>query len=154
MDLITKSGCMSITDVNHAVRHLCHVVDVCSKLLKDFHDYCLFNMSDQIVVGIVFSCFWLKNYKNIVLRYSMTSKQTSKSSSNNKNSLNPQQRSLHDYKIPHSTCGNWEINCVVRLSLHLCTQIMEFEAKQAYKLFGTGVLVWKSKNTKPNQTFF
>ena len=75
MDLITKSGCMSVTDLNHSARHLCHVVDVRSKLLKDFHDYCLFNMSDQIVVGIVFSCFWLKNYKNIVLRYSMTSKQ-------------------------------------------------------------------------------
>ena len=44
-------------------------------MLKDFHDYCLFNMSDQLVVGIVFSCFWLKNYKNIVMRYSMASKQ-------------------------------------------------------------------------------
>ena len=75
MDLITKSGFLSVTDLNHAVRQLCHVVDVCSKLLKDFHDYCLFNMSDQIVARIVFSCFWLKNYKNIVLRYSMTSKQ-------------------------------------------------------------------------------
>ena len=75
MGLITKSDCMSVTDLNHAVRHLCHVVDVCSNLLKVFHDYCLFNMSDQIVVGIAFSCFWLKNYKNIVLRYSMTSKQ-------------------------------------------------------------------------------
>ena len=75
MDLITKSGCMSVTDLNHAVRHLCHVVDVCSKLLKDFHDYCLFNMSDQIVVGIVFNFFSLKNYKNVVLRYSMISKQ-------------------------------------------------------------------------------
>ena len=32
-------------------------------------------MSDQLVVGIAISCFWLKNYKNIVLRYSMTSKQ-------------------------------------------------------------------------------
>ena len=32
-------------------------------------------MSKQIVVGIVFSCFWLKNYKNEVLRYSMASKQ-------------------------------------------------------------------------------
>ena len=31
-------------------------------------------MFDQTVVGIVFSCFWLKNYKNIVLRYSMTIK--------------------------------------------------------------------------------
>ena len=77
MVLITKSYCMSVTDLNHAVRHLCDVVDVCSKLLKDFHDYCLLNMmSDQIAVGIVFSCFWLKNYKNIVLRYSMTSKQS------------------------------------------------------------------------------
>ena len=42
---------------------------------NDFHDYCLFSMSAQLVVGIVFSCFWSKNYKNIVLRYSMTFKQ-------------------------------------------------------------------------------
>ena len=75
MGLITNSDCLSVTDLNHAVRHLCHVVDVCSKLLKAFYDYCLFNMSDQIAVGIVFSCFWLKNYTNRVLRYSMTSKQ-------------------------------------------------------------------------------
>ena len=75
MGLITENICLSVTDLNHAVRHLCHLVDVCSKLLKDFHDYCLFNVSDQIVGGIVFSCFWLKNYENIVLRYSMTSKQ-------------------------------------------------------------------------------
>ena len=54
--------------------HFLNVVDVCSKLLKDFHDYWLFNLSDQKVVEIVFSCFWLRNYKNIVLRYSMTSK--------------------------------------------------------------------------------
>ena len=75
MGLITKSDCMSVTDLNHAVRHLCHVVDVCSKLLKDFHDYFLFNMSDQIFVRIAFSCFWLKKYKNLVLRYSMVRKQ-------------------------------------------------------------------------------
>ena len=66
MGLITKSDYMSVMDLNHAVRHLCHVVDVCSELLKDFHDYCFLNMSDQIVVGIAFSCFWLKNDKNIV----------------------------------------------------------------------------------------
>ena len=75
MGSINKSECMSVTDLNHAVRHLSHVVDVCSKMLEDFHDYCLFNMSDQIVVGVVFSCFWLKNYKTIFLRYSMTSKE-------------------------------------------------------------------------------
>ena len=44
-------------------------------MIKDFHDFCLFNMFDQLVVGFVFSFFWLKNYKNIVLRYSMTNKQ-------------------------------------------------------------------------------
>ena len=48
---------MSATDLNHAVRPLCHVVDVCSKLLKDFHDSCVFKMSDQIVAGIVFQLF-------------------------------------------------------------------------------------------------
>ncbi len=39
MSLINKSDCMSVTDLNHAVRHLGHVVDACSKLLKVFHDY-------------------------------------------------------------------------------------------------------------------
>ena len=72
--LITKSGRMSVTDLNQTLRYICHVVDVCSKL-HDFQDCCLFNMSDQLVFGIVFGCFWLKNYKNIVLRYSMTNKQ-------------------------------------------------------------------------------
>ena len=38
--------------------------------------------------------------------------------------------------------------------MRLCTQIMEFEDKQAYKIFETGVLVWKSKNIKPNQPIF
>ena len=45
--LITKSDCMSVTDVNQTVRDICHVVDGCSKLHKYFHDYCLFNMFDQ-----------------------------------------------------------------------------------------------------------
>ena len=51
------------------------LADVCSKLHKETRDYCLFNMSYQLVVGIDFGWFWLKNYKNIVLRYSMTDKQ-------------------------------------------------------------------------------
>ena len=71
MGLITKSDCMSVTDLNQTGRYLCHVVGVCSKLHKDFHDYCLFSVADRLVVGIVFSCFWLKNYKNTFLRYSM-----------------------------------------------------------------------------------
>ena len=71
MSLITKSDSMSVTELNHAVGHLCHVVDVYSKLLKDFNDYSLFNVSDQLVVGLVFSCFWLINNKNMVLLYSM-----------------------------------------------------------------------------------
>ena len=32
-------------------------------------------MSDQLVAGIVLSCFWLKNYKNIILFDGMTIKQ-------------------------------------------------------------------------------
>ena len=75
MGLITKSNRMGVTDLNQTFRYKSHVVDVCSKLHKDFHDYCLLSVSDQLVVGIFFSFFWLKNYKNIVLRYSLTFKQ-------------------------------------------------------------------------------
>ena len=57
MGLITKSDCMNVTDLNQTVRYICHVVDVCYKLHRDFRDYCLFSMSDQLVVGIDFSCF-------------------------------------------------------------------------------------------------
>ena len=52
-----QNGCMSVTDLNQTVRYICHLVDVCSKLQNDSHDYCLFNMSDQLVIGIVFGCF-------------------------------------------------------------------------------------------------
>ena len=55
--LITESDCISVTDINQTVRFICPLPDVCSKWHKDFHDYCLFNMSDQLVVGIAFSCF-------------------------------------------------------------------------------------------------
>ena len=158
MGLITKSDCMSVTDLNHAVRHLCHVVEVCSKLLKYFHDYCLSNKSDQKVVGIVFSCFWLKNYKNIVLRYSITSKQyfcVGELLKYLKNGLNAKQWSLHHCMIPHKKiCESWQKNCVFRLSLRLSTQIIEFEYKQAYKMIGTGVLAWQSKNMKLLQSIF
>ena len=57
MSLITKKDCVSVTNLNHTVRHICHVVDDRSILLKDFHDYCFFNVFDQLVVKIVFSCF-------------------------------------------------------------------------------------------------
>ena len=36
MSLISKSDCMRVTDLNHAVGHLCHVVNFCSKLQKIF----------------------------------------------------------------------------------------------------------------------
>ena len=51
MPLIGKCVCMSATDLNHAVGHLCHVVGVCSKLHKEFHDYCFFSLSDQLVAS-------------------------------------------------------------------------------------------------------
>ena len=49
--LYSKSDCLSVTDLNHAVGHLCHVVDVCSKLHIDFYDYCFFSLSDQLVAS-------------------------------------------------------------------------------------------------------
>ena len=36
VSLISKSGCMSVKDLNPAVGHLCHVVDVCSNLYRFF----------------------------------------------------------------------------------------------------------------------
>ena len=61
MGLTTKKDFMSVNYLNYAVRHLCRVVDVCSTLLKDLLDFCPFNMSEHLVVGLIFSCFWLKN---------------------------------------------------------------------------------------------
>ena len=49
--LISKSDCMSVTDLNHAVGPLRHVVDVCSKLHKIFFDCCFFTVSDELVVS-------------------------------------------------------------------------------------------------------
>ena len=57
MGLITKSDCLSVTYLNQLLRYIGYVFDDCSKLLRVFHDYCLFSVSDQLVVGIVFSCF-------------------------------------------------------------------------------------------------
>ena len=75
MSLITKLDCMSVTGLHQTVRYICHVADVCSKMHEDYHDYCVFNMSGQLVIGIAIGCFRLKDYKNIVLLYSMTNKQ-------------------------------------------------------------------------------
>ena len=75
MGLITKSDCMSVTDLNQTVNYIWDVVDVYSKLHRDFHDYCLFNMSNQLVVGIVLVASHSKTTKNTVLRYRMTIKQ-------------------------------------------------------------------------------
>ena len=119
MGLITKSDCLSVTDLDQTFRYIGYVVYLCSKLHKDFHDYCLFSVSNQLVVGIVFSCFWLKNHNKIVLRYSLIIKQyfyVEKSVTQlTKNGLNAQQQSLHDCKIPQQFCESWQINCVFRL---------------------------------------
>ena len=52
MGLITKIDCMSVRDLNRTVTYICHVVDVHAKLHMDFHDYCLFNKSDHLFVGL------------------------------------------------------------------------------------------------------
>ena len=51
MSLISKSDCVSVTHLSLAVGHLCHVVDVCSKLHTNFFDYCFFSVSDQLVTS-------------------------------------------------------------------------------------------------------
>ena len=149
--LITKKDCTSVGDLNQTVKYICHVVDVCSKLHKDFHDYCLFSESGQYFVGIVFVASDWETTKTYfcVTAWPLSSTLASRSHSTNKNGLNAQHQSLHDCKIPQQTCENWQINCVFRPFLGSCTQIMECEYKQAYKMIETGVLVWKSKNMKP-----
>ena len=49
MFLLTKNNCLNVRDLN-AVRHTCRAVYVFSSLRKDFHDYCVLNMSGQLVV--------------------------------------------------------------------------------------------------------
>ena len=57
MSLITKSDCMSVTDLNHTVGDISQVIEIfSSKFLNVFFDSCLPNISDQFVVAIVFSC--------------------------------------------------------------------------------------------------
>ena len=75
MGLITKTDCMSVTVLNQTVRYICHVVDVCSKLHKDFHDSCLFSVSDQLIVGVVLVASDLKTKRKTFLRYGMTIEQ-------------------------------------------------------------------------------
>ena len=54
MSLITKDDCMSVTYLYHTVRHIGRAVELFTNLLNNFLDYCLINISDQLVVGIVF----------------------------------------------------------------------------------------------------
>ena len=152
MSLIIKIDCVIVTNLNHTVRHICHVAEVCSKMLKDFHDYCLFNLS-----GIVFSCFWLKNYKNIVWRYSMTNKQYFCI----EEFLKLQKIVwMLSYRVCmtvryHKQLVKFERQTVYSgFFLQLFTQIIEFEGKHANKRFETEVLVWKPKNKKSNQPIF
>ena len=141
----------------YTFNYLSYVVDVCFDVFKDFYDLCLFNIFDQIVVGIVSTCFWLKNYKKqcfalqhdrcAVLLRRIVAQITEKS-------LNAQQRSLHDCKIPRKNCESWDTNWVFRLSLRLSTQILEIETKQAYKIFWDRSLSLKINKHEVKSTSF
>ena len=48
---------MSVAVLNQTVRDIGHVVDICSELNEDFNDFLLFNLFNQLVVGISFSLF-------------------------------------------------------------------------------------------------
>ena len=157
MGLIFKRDFMNVTDLTQAVRHLCLEDDVCCKLLKHFHDYCLFNKTGQIVMGIVFSCFCLKNYKNVVFRYSMTSKQffcVGELLKYWKKVWKHSNGVCTTIRYHTEKWESWQIDCVFRLSLGLFTLIMEFKYKQAYKMIERGVLTWKSKIMKPYHPIF
>ena len=48
---------MTVTDLNHTVRHLCHVVGNFFELPNIFHDYFLLTNTDQWIEGNTFCCF-------------------------------------------------------------------------------------------------
>ena len=102
--IVRKNGFDNQKWLYECYRHLCHVVDVSYKFLKDFHDYYLFNMSDQIVVGNGFSCSWLKNYKKTkfcATAWPVSSTLRRRVTQILKNGLNAQQWRMHHCKIPH-----------------------------------------------------
>ena len=141
---------------NQAVTCICHVVDVCSNLHKDFHDYCLFNTSDQIVVGLVFSCFRLKNYKKIVLRRSVTINTTVASKRHSTNKKCFERTATESAKLYDTRTNLWKLTdklCFQVFCGFVYKKIMEFEYNQAYKMIETRVLFWKSKNMKPYHAF-
>ena len=57
MSLIAKNDCVSVTHLNHSVRHKCYIVEVCSELLKFFYDYCLFDIC--LIIYSVLTHWWV-----------------------------------------------------------------------------------------------
>ena len=78
---------MSVQDLNETFRYLGYVVDVWSKMHNDFHDYCLFSVSDQLFVGIVLVASDWRTTRTLfcVTARPVSSTFTSKSHSINKN---------------------------------------------------------------------
>ena len=114
------------------------------KLPTNFHEYCLFDMSLQFFMEIVFSS---SDWKTTKISFCATVWPISRtiavrSKTNNKKwCWNAQQISLHDCKLPQQFGESWQTNCLFRLYLGLAIQIMEFEDKQAYRRFDAGVWV-------------
>ena len=98
---------MSVTDLNHTIVHVCHLIDVFLKLLKVFHDYCLFKVSDQLVVGICFYLLLIENYRNkiLALQQNHSSELLRRTVTQiTKNGLNAQQLRQKDGKLPQKAC--------------------------------------------------
>ena len=109
MSLLTKIDCVIVTNLNHTVRHVCHVV--------------------------VFNCFWLQNCKKqfCATTWPITSTFASKSRWKNKKLVSMHSNGVCLTVGYKKNCESWQINCVFRLFSSLSTQIMEFEDKQANK---------------------
>ena len=156
MGLITKSDCMGAKDLNHAARLLCHVVDVCSKVLRLFMTIvsltCLIKKSWELFL-VVFGWETTKT-QFCATAWPVSKTFASKSHVTNKKCFERTATESAALQDTTKISEKWQINCVFRLSLGLSTQILEVEYTQAYKMIETGVLVWKSNNNKPYQSLF
>ena len=136
------------------VGHRCHTQSwhFSSDFLNVFHDYSHLNKCNQLVVGIVLSCCWLKNYKNLFLHYSMTIRQyvCGKESTKQRKMAWTHSNAVCMTLRYHNKLVKVDIQTVFSGFICVClTQIMELADKQEYKMFGTGDLVRKSLSMRP-----
>ena len=155
--LVIENDWFSVTELNHFVRYICHAVYSFFELPNIFHDFCLFNMSDQSFLGYVLSCFGFNNYKNITMYYIVTVKQNL----SDKEALKWQKK-VSRHKFSNGVCITVRYYYKLveadkkngfRLPSGLWNQIMEIEARQTEQNFDMGGLFWKSNSIRHRSIF-